>query len=90
MINNSPEEIILKEIEELKKENYKLKIELEAFRLTQGSTLTSEQYFVKKYLEEYTELLNKRGRQIDKDIKNQDIYQDIHYKTRALAHILHR
>ena len=38
MINNSPENIILKEIEELKRENSKLKIELEAFKLTQGST----------------------------------------------------
>ncbi|MBE6130569.1 MAG: hypothetical protein E7183_02505 [Erysipelotrichaceae bacterium] len=68
MINNSPENIILKEIEELKKENSKLKIELEAFKLTQGSTLTIEQFFVKKYLEEYTEILNKRVRQIDNDI----------------------
>lgn len=69
MINNSPENIILKEIEELKKENSKLKIELEAFKLTQGSTLTIEQFFVKKYLEEYTEILNKRVLQIDNDIE---------------------
>ena len=68
MMNNSPQDIILNEIEELKKENNKLKVELEAFKLTQGSTLTIEQYFVKKYLEEYTEILNKRIRQIDKDI----------------------
>lgn len=68
MMNNSPQDIILNEIEELKKENNKLKVELEAFKLTQGSTLTIEQYFVKKYLEEYNEILNKRIRQIDKDI----------------------
>ena len=66
---NSPQEIILKEIEELKKENSELKIELEAFRLTQGSTLTIEQYFTKKYLEEYNEILNYRIYQIDKDIE---------------------
>ena len=70
MMNNSPQDIILKEIEELKKENSNLKVELEAFKLTQGSTLTIEQYFVKKYLEEYTEILNYRVRQIDKDIEN--------------------
>ena len=70
MINNSPENIILKEIEELKRENSKLKIELEAFKLTQGSTLTIEQFFVKKYLEVYTEILNKRVRQIDNDIES--------------------
>ncbi len=67
---NSPQDIILKEIEELKKENSELKIELEAFRLTQGSTLTIEQYFIKKYLEEYTEILNYRIHEIDKDIEN--------------------
>ena len=67
---NSPQDIILKEIEELKKENSELKIELEAFRLTQGSTLTIEQYFIKKYLEEYTEILNYRIYEIDKDIEN--------------------
>lgn len=38
MMNNSPQDIILKEIEELKKENSNLKVELEAFKLTQGST----------------------------------------------------
>lgn len=70
MMNNSPENIILKEIEELKKENSKLKIELEAFKLTQGSTLTIEQFFAKKYLEEYTKILNKRIRLIDKDIED--------------------
>ena len=36
MMNNSPQDIILNEIEELKKENNKLKVELEAFKLTQG------------------------------------------------------
>ena len=66
---NSPQDIILKEIEELKKENSELKIELEAFRLTHGSTLTIEQYFTKKYLEEYTEILNYRIHEIDKDIE---------------------
>ena len=67
---NSPQDIILKEIEELKKENSELKIELEAFRLTQGSTLTIEQYFTKKYLEEYNEILNYRINEIDKDIES--------------------
>ena len=67
---NSPQDIILKELEELKKENSELKIELEAFRLTQGSTLTIEQYFTKKYLEEYNEILNYRINEIDKDIEN--------------------
>ena len=32
MMNNSPQDIILKEIEELKKENSNLKVELEAFK----------------------------------------------------------
>jgi hypothetical protein len=66
---NVPQDIILKEIEELKKENQKLKIELEAFKLTQGSTLTVEQYFTKKYLEQYNDILNYRVFQIDKDIE---------------------
>ena len=43
---NGPQDIILKEIEDLKQENKRLKIELEAFKLTQGSTLTIEQYFL--------------------------------------------
>ena len=67
---NSPQDIILKEIEELKQENKKLKIELEAFKLTQGSTLTIEQYYTKKYLEQYNEILNYRVFQIDKDIED--------------------
>ena len=67
---NTPQDIILKELEELKKENSELKIELEAFRLTQGATLTIEQYFTKKYLEEYNEILNYRIFEIDKDIES--------------------
>ena len=56
MINNTPEDIILKEFEDLKQENEKLKIELEAFKLTQGSTLSIEQYFTQKYLERYNQI----------------------------------
>lgn len=67
---NNPQDMLIKEIEELKKQNSDLKIELEAFRLTQGSTLTVEQYFTKKYLEEYAEILNYRLYQVDKDIEN--------------------
>lgn len=67
---NGPQDIILKEIEDLKQENKRLKIELEAFKLTQGSTLTIEQYYTKKYLEQYNEILNYRVFQIEKDIEN--------------------
>lgn len=68
MINNTPEDIILKQIEELKEENQKLKIELEAYKLTQGSNLSIEQYFTQKYLERYNQILNNRIKSIDRDI----------------------
>ena len=64
MINNTPEDIILKELNDLKQENEKLKIELEAFKLTQGKTLSIEQYFTQKYLERYTQILNNRIKSI--------------------------
>ncbi len=85
---NTPQDIILKEIENLKKENSELKIELEAFRLTQGTTLTIEQYFVKKYIESYTDILNFRVRQIDKDIENlQNEYRNLEFEVEQIQDI---
>ena len=89
MINNTPEDIILKELEDLKQENEKLKIELEAFRLTQGKTLSIEQYFTQKYLERYTQILNNRIKSIDKDINElQQEYDNLSIEVANLSDIV--
>ena len=89
MINNTPEDIILKELEDLKQENEKLKIELEAFKLTQGKTLSIEQYFTQKYLERYTQILNNRIKSIDKDINElQQEYDNLSIEVANLSDIV--
>ena len=89
MINNTPEDIILKELEDLKQENEKLKIELEAFKLTQGKTLSIEQYFTHKYLERYTQILNNRIKSIDKDINElQQEYDNLSIEVANLSDIV--
>ena len=89
MINNTPEDIILKELNDLKQENEKLKIELEAFKLTQGKTLSIEQYFTQKYLERYTQILNNRIKSIDKDINElQQEYENLSIEVANLSDIV--
>ena len=89
MINNTPEDIILKELNDLKQENEKLKIELEAFKLTQGKTLSIEQYFTQKYLERYTQILNNRIKSIDKDINElQQEYDNLSIEVANLSDIV--
>ncbi len=57
-----------RQISELKKENQKLKQELEVFKLTKGTTVSLDQYYFNKYLENYEEIKNTRLNEIEKEL----------------------